>query len=259
MASADICSSATTPLVYASTTQSICASERVPPVALGADDVDRRERHRRAHLSFASAGPPRRGPRVADAPLRRLLPLTVPTSHRPRPGARPRRPSTSARPRRPPRRAVVRARPQSTAVLRIVPGRRLLEDPRLVAGPAAGAVPVAGPDLPAAGACRGGRTRCRARASCPAGPAARVAGRRRPSRSSGPNACGSSSAIRSGAGLGLDQAVRAAVLPEQLPAPAARHQRQRRSRRRRTAPRAGRRRWRAAPRPRPHSAQSITP
>lgn len=41
IASDDICSSATTPRVYASTTQSICASA---PVALGDDDVDGVER-----------------------------------------------------------------------------------------------------------------------------------------------------------------------------------------------------------------------
>ena len=41
MASADICSSATNPRVYASTTQSICAVAQHTPVTLGPDDVDR--------------------------------------------------------------------------------------------------------------------------------------------------------------------------------------------------------------------------
>ena len=43
MASADICSSATTPRVYASTTQSICASDSTPAVPLGPDHVHRGE------------------------------------------------------------------------------------------------------------------------------------------------------------------------------------------------------------------------
>ena len=68
------------------------------------------------------------------------------------------------------------------------------------------------------------------------GPAAGGTSSRRParstrSRSSGPNAYGSSSAIGSGRRQRLDQALRAAVLPQQLAAAAARHQRRRRSRR----------------------------
>ncbi len=49
IASADICSSATAPRVYASTTQSICPSASSPPVALGPDDVDGVEGFRCSH------------------------------------------------------------------------------------------------------------------------------------------------------------------------------------------------------------------
>ena len=78
MFSADICSSATTPRVYASMTQSICASDSAVPVALGADDVDGVERLGLMRRSSRSAGPNASG----STSVIGLMPCTVSTSSR---------------------------------------------------------------------------------------------------------------------------------------------------------------------------------
>ena len=76
MASADICSSATTPRVYASTTQSICASRQHAAVPLGPDDVDRRERSpsSTAAIPDAAAGSPSGG---SPSPAQKIVAVGV--------------------------------------------------------------------------------------------------------------------------------------------------------------------------------------
>ena len=213
MASADICSSATTPRVYASTTQSICASLSTLPVPLGPDDVDRRESTHRSD------------------------PLPVVHDCRSSAGQRTGI-SSAARPRRP-RRCAPSASTTTT--------RGVRASPQATASAGSGQV---GPSSSTPGLARRPRApadrsqyavqTCRAAgevgvhedgaAAAPGGQPVRhhrhrvLAGHRRRGRPTS-NACGSSSAIVSGPRRRLDQAVRPAVLPEQLPAPPARHQR----------------------------------
>ena len=184
MASADICSSATTPRVYASTTQSICASDEHAPVPLGPDDVDRREplidrpslrsaqsargsRVRGTDALTTAAAPvgPQAQPAPADRDLHRRLALAGPED----------------RARRVDHHHARRTgQPPGDRLRRVVPGRALFQDPGLGAGVVAGRpLPVRRPDLLAGGAGPGARRRCRAPARRPAAPAPPAPGSRR--------------------------------------------------------------------------------
>ena len=202
IASADICSSATAPRVYASITQSICASLSVPPSRL---------------VAMTST--------AANGSLMRSAPCTRPADlgwRGPPSPAQDSSPSASTTTTR-----GVRARPQATAVRRVRPGRALLEDAALGSPGRRRSRPTAPSrrSTPAARRrCPGGRRRCprpchsRSRAGSACGPGAR-------SRSSRAERVRQQLRHRQRAVGVVDQALRAAVLPQQLAAPPARHQR----------------------------------
>src|SRR6185369_1482741 len=206
ISSADICSSATTDRVYASTTQSIWASDNASPSRLVAIT---------STAANVSIPPPllaaRRRPK-APLPAGRDLGRRVAQA-----GPRQRAVRVD---HDHPRRA---GPPPGDRRLGVRPGRSLLEDPPLVGGlGAARPLPVGGPHLLPAVPVRVDEDRP---------PAHIVTQPRRDGRRADPVQVGRAERVRQQLGqrqrpaLDLDQAARSAVLPQQLPASAARHQR----------------------------------